>query len=367
MIRIPVYQPDLSGNERNYVNECLESTWISSNGKFISLFEQSFSKYVGASYSASVCNGTTALHVALVALGLGSGDEIIVPTLTYVASANAISYVGATPIFVDSTSTDWQMDPEDVIRKVTPRTRAIMVVHLYGHPCDMDAISTIAKRHGLFVIEDCAEAFGSRYHRKHVGGFGDIATFSFYGNKTITTGEGGMVVTNNASLHHRVVHFKGQGLAAGKQYWHDVIGYNYRMTNICAAIGLAQLERADNFLARKRRLADGYMERLKGLPIEVHRESPNVTHSYWMIAFLARSSHERDLLRAALADAGVETRPAFHPIHTMPMYATEVQRHTVAQDIAQRGLVLPSWPGLAAAQIDEICSVIARVYSEAPV
>ena len=364
MIRIPVYQPELSGNERTYVNECLDSTWISSNGKFIPLFERSFSKYVGSSYAASVCNGTTALHVALVALGLSIGDEVIVPTLTYVASANAISYVGAKAVFVDSMFKDWQMDPEDVARKVTPRTRAIMVVHLYGHPCDMDAISSIAKRHGLYVIEDCAEAFGSRYHEKHVGTFGDIATFSFYGNKTITTGEGGMVVTNDQNLFDRAAHLKGQGLAAGRQYWHDIIGYNYRMTNVCAAIGLAQLERADEFLARKRQLADRYIERLNGLPVEIHRESPNVTHSYWMISVLARSAHERDSLRAELADAGIETRPTFYPIHTMPMYATDLQRHIVAEDIGQRGIVLPSWPGLPTAAVDEICSVISRFYSK---
>src|ERR1035437_2248291 len=361
---IPIYQPDLGGNEREYVLDCIDSTWISSKGKYLPLFEQAFAQYVGGSFATGVCNGTVALHLSLVALSLGPGDEVIVPTLTYVASANAISYTGAMPVFVDSLRDTWQMDPKDVVRKITSRTRAIMVVHLYGHPCDMDAILSIAKRHGLFVIEDCAEAFGSRYHGKHVGTFGDIATFSFYGNKTITTGEGGMVVTNDAILLDRVVHFKGQGLVADRQYWHDVIGYNYRMTNICAAIGLAQLERADEFLARKRQLAKYYIERLNGLPVEVHRESPNVTHSYWMISVLARSPDERDLLQAELADAGIETRPTFYPIHTMPMYATNLDSHTVADDIGSRGVVLPSWPGLPTAAIDQICVAIARFYSK---
>lgn len=361
---VPIYQPDLCGNEREYVLDCLDSTWISSKGKYLPLFEQAFAQYVGVSFATGVCNGTVALHLTLVALGLGPGDEVIVPTLTYVASANAISYTGATPVFVDSLRDTWQMDPEDVVRKITSHTRAIMVVHLYGHPCDMDAILAIAKRHGLFVVEDCAEAFGSQYHGKHVGTFGDIATFSFYGNKTITTGEGGMVVTNDATLLDRAVRYKGQGLAAGRQYWHDVIGYNYRMTNICAAIGLAQLERADEFLARKRQLADRYIERLSGLPVEIHRESSNVTHSYWMFSILTRSPHERDLLQAGLADAGIETRPTFYPVHTMPMYATHFQRHTVAEDIGCRGIVLPSWPGLPTATIDEICEAIARFYSK---
>jgi perosamine synthetase len=265
--KIPVYQPDLTGKEREYVLDCLESSWISSKGKYLPLFEDAFAKHVGVSFATGVCNGTVALHLALVALGLGPGDEVIVPTLTYIASANAITYCGAMPVFVDSLRNTWQMDPEDVLRKITPRTRAIMVVHLYGHPCDMDVIRGLADKHRLFVIEDCAEAIGTKYRDRHVGNFGDIATFSFFGNKTITTGEGGMVVTNDPTLFDRAVHFKGQGLAAHRQYWHDVIGYNYRMTNICAAIGLAQLERVDDFLSRKRALAKYYAERLAGLPV----------------------------------------------------------------------------------------------------
>ncbi len=362
--KVPVYQPDLSGKEREYVLDCLESSWISSKGKYLPLFEHDFAKYVGGSFATGVCNGTVALHLALVALGLGPGDEVIVPTLTYIASANAITYCGAVPVFVDSVRLTWQMDPEDIVRKITPRTRAIMVVHLYGHPCDMDAIGAIAKEHRLFVIEDCAEAIGTRYGDRHVGNFGDIAAFSFFGNKTITTGEGGMVVTNDPTLFDRTVHFKGQGLAAHREYWHDVIGYNYRMTNICAAIGLAQLERADEFLSRKRTLAKYYTKRLEGLPVEMHCEAPNVTHSYWMISILTRSAQDREQLRTALDAAGVETRPVFYPIHTMPMYASRFQRHPVAEDLAWRGITLPSWPGLSETTVDDICAVIARFYSE---
>ena len=360
--RIPVYQPDLSGNERAYVNECLDSTWISSKGKFVTAFEEAFAGYIGVDFATAVCNGTTALHLALLALGVGPGDEVIVPALTYIASANAVTYTGALAVFVDSLREDWQMDPADVIKKVTPRTRAIMVVHLYGHPCNMDEILGIAKKYGLFVIEDAAEAVGSRFNGHHVGGFGDIAVFSFYGNKTITTGEGGMVVTRDPTLYDRAKHLKGQGLAEHRQYWHDVVGYNYRMTNICAAIGLAQIERCDQILQCKRRLAQLYAKKLEGVPLEIHRESPNVVHSYWMISILVSSLQDRDPLREALAEAGIETRPVFFPVHTMPMYSNRFQRHPVAEDIGWRGINLPSWPGLSEQNVDEVCGVIKHFY-----
>jgi perosamine synthetase len=223
-MKIPVYQPTLSGNEKKYVNECLDTNWISSKGRFVKLFEQSFAEYTGIKHATGVSNGTVALHLALMALGVGPDDEVIVTTLTYIASVNAIAYTGATPVFVDSLPDTWQIDPQDVRRKITPRTKAIMAVHLYGHPCDMDAIQAIAKEHELFVVEDCAEAFGTLYKGKHVGSFSDIATYSFFGNKTITTGEGGMVVTDDETLFDRAVHFKGQGLANHREYWHDVIG-----------------------------------------------------------------------------------------------------------------------------------------------
>jgi perosamine synthetase len=309
-------------------------------------------------HAASVCNGTVALHLALVALGIGAGDEVIVPTLTYIASVNAIAYTGATPVFVDSLEETWQMDPADVKRKITVKTRAIMAVHLYGHPCDMAALVAIAKEQGLFLIEDCAEAFGSLYQGQHVGSFGDIATYSFFGNKTITAGEGGMVVTNDETLFDRAAHFKGQGLAKHREYWHDVVGYNYRMTNICAAIGLAQLEQADVLLAKKRKIADWYQEYLQGSPVTVHGEFGDVRHSYWMVSILVDTPEKRDLLRDALTSAGVETRPLFYPIHTMPMYANKFQRLQVAESLGWRGINLPSWPDLANEQVALICKII---------
>lgn len=362
---IPIYQPDLNGNEKKYVNECLDTSWISSRGRFVTEFENHFAQRIEVAHAASVCNGTVAIHLALLALGIGPGDEVIVPTLTYIASANAIAYTGATPVFVDSLASTWQIDPEDVRRHITPRTKAIMPVHLYGQSCDMDAIMAIASEHKLFVVEDCAEAFGTLYKGRHVGTFGDISTFSFFGNKTITTGEGGMVVTNDKTLSERARHYKGQGLAAHREYWHDVIGYNYRMTNIAAAIGLAQLERADQFIEAKRQLAERYRSALAGLPLEMHQEQAGTRHSYWMISVLVSTPELRDPLRTHLAADGIETRPLFYPVHTMPMYDRSYRRHPVAENLAWRGINLPSWPGLDERGVARITESMTRFFARA--
>lgn len=361
---IPVYQPELSGNEKKYVNECLDTNWISAKGRFVKEFEDGIAKYLGVNHAVSVSNGTVALHLALMALGIGEGDEVILPSLTYVASANAVTYTGATPVFADSLHESWQIDPEDVERKITEKTRAIMVVHLYGQPCDMDAIMKIAKKHDLFVVEDCAEAFGSKYKGKYVGGFGDISAFSFYGNKTITTGEGGMVVTNDRVLYERASHMKDQGLAFDREYWHDIVGYNYRMTNICAAIGLAQLEQADNFIARKVQVAKWYMEYLKDTPVEVPPAVKDTENTFWMFSILLPSADQRDDLRAKLKEAGIETRPLFYPIHLMPMYSQKYKKLKVSEDLGLRGINLPSWPGLTEEQVKYICGIIKEFYQK---
>jgi len=362
---IPIYRPDLGGNVKKYVNECLDTSWISSRGRFVAEFEEQFAQRISVRHAASVCNGTVALHLALVALGVGPGDEVLVPTLTYIASVNAIAYTGATPVFVDSLRSTWQMDPEDVRRHITARTRAIMAVHLYGQSCDMQALSDIAREHRLFLVEDCAEAFGTKFAGQHAGVFGDISTFSFFGNKTITTGEGGMVVTNDKTLNERARHFKGQGLAAHREYWHDVVGYNYRMTNIAAAIGLAQLERADEFILHKRELARRYAEALRDLPVELHSEAAGTTHSYWMVSILVQEATDRDLLRAHMSAAGIETRPVFYPVHTMPMYSQSYRKHAVAEDLAWRGINLPSWPGLSAEQVEVVAASIRGFFERA--
>ena len=356
--RIPIYAPDIGQQEIDNVMECLTSSWISSKGTFIHQFEDNFAAYVGAPFAASVCNGTVALHLALLALGIGPGDEVIVPTLTYIASANAVTYTGATPVFCDSDPKTWQMSVDDVAARITERTRAIMPVHLYGGACDMEAICKLAQDRGLYVIEDCAEAIGTFIGDRHVGTFGDIATFSFFGNKTITTGEGGMVVCNAETLHKRATQLKGQGLAANRQYWHDVIGYNYRMTNICAAIGVAQLDRVDSFLERKRIIAARYRANLADVNLRFQEESEGDCHSHWMVTFLLPNSELRDRMRKRLEACGIETRPAFYPIHTMPMYAHQFQEHPVAESIASRGINVPSWPGLSDAQVDTVCDTI---------
>lgn len=358
MYKIPVYQPSLNGNEKLYVNDCIDSSWISSKGKYVNLFENKFAGYINSKYATSVCNGTVALHLALLALGIGPGDEVIIPTLTYIASVNAITYTGATPVFVDSYLDTWQINTEEVEESITDRTKAILAVHLYGHACKMSDLRGIADLHKLFLIEDCAEAIGSRYGDKHVGTFGDVATFSFFGNKTITTGEGGMVVTNDKTIFERSVHLKGQGLAKHREYWHDIVGYNYRMTNICAAIGLAQLERVDEIIQKKRRIAELYKELLHNQGVEMHLEGENVFHSYWMVSILLPQDSQRDRVREHLTKAGIETRPVFYPIHTMPMYSQKYQRHKVAEEIGWRGINLPSYPDLTEEDVRYVCETV---------
>lgn len=344
---IPIYQPSISSREKELVNECLDSSWISSKGRFIKQFEDEFAAYTGAQHAVGVCNGTVAVHLALLALGIGPGDEVIVPTFTYIASVNPIQVTGATPVFVDSERSTWQVDPESVRQRITPKTKAIMVVHLYGLPVNMPAIMSLAKEHGIAVIEDCAEAIGSRINGQHVGTFGDISTFSFFGNKTITTGEGGMVVTNNPELADLASRYKGQGLARNRVYWHDLVGYNYRLTNICAAIGCAQLERIDDLVVRKKQLAQRYDELLEGSGLETHRSpDPAFEHSYWMYSALLKDGTRDDMIERLSAD-GIETRPLFYTIHSMPMYLKEGEHYPVADEISRRGINLPSWPELS--------------------
>lgn len=362
-IKYPVYKPQLNGNEKKYVMECLDSTWISSKGKFITEFENKFAEYLGVNYAASVSNGTVALHVALLALGIGPGDEVIVPTFTYISSVNSIAYTGASPVFVDSDPAHWQMSIEDVKRKITPKTKAIMAVHLYGLTCEISELKKIANDNNLFLIEDTAEALGSEYENKKAGTYGDIATFSFFGNKTLTTGEGGMVITNDINLHEKSVRIKGQGLAKNREYWHDITGYNYRMTNICAAIGLAQLERVEEIIKLKRKIAGWYREELKKLPVVFHDEPDKRFFStYWMISILAENETTRDRLRKLLSENGIETRPAFNPVHLMPMYIKDNYHFPTAVDLAKRGMNLPSYPELNEEDVKFICKTITDFY-----
>jgi perosamine synthetase len=356
--RVPVYKPDLSGNERRYLLDCLDSGWISSHGEYLAKFEAALGQFLGIPYCSLVSSGTTAIQTALGALGIGPGDEVIVPTLTYIASVNPILAAGATPVFVDSDPQAWQMDPAAVARKVTARTRAIMAVHLYGGMCDMPSLMEIARRHDLFVIEDCAEAFGSRLDGKAAGAFGNVACYSFFGNKTLTTGEGGLVATCSQPLDRRLRSFKGQGLAEGREYWHDHVGFNYRMTNLCAAIGMAQLERIEHTIARKQRLAQWYREDLATARVQFQGCPENLFHTSWMVSILLDDERLKTLVREQLAGQGIETRPFFTPAHTMPVYDARFQELPVAEDLARRGINLPSWPGLSRAEVRMIAAVI---------
>ena len=358
---IPIYKPSLNGREKEYVNQCIDSTWISSKGEFVERFEESFSEYIGAKYATTVCNGTVALHLALESLGIGPGDEVIVPTLTYIASVNTIIQTGAKPVFVDSLAATWQLDPEDARRKISSKTKAIMAVHIYGLPCEMDTLVELCAEHELLLIEDCAEAFGSLYKGQHVGTFGDAATFSFFGNKTITTGEGGMVVCKNEKTHHRACHLKNQGVSPTREYWHDTLAFNYRMTNICAAIGLAQLEQADVILANKRQIAQGYADGLAGLPVSLQVEQEDTRHSYWMCSLLVDMPEQRDSLRDHLKTSNIDTRPLFPPCHEMP-HCRMGGTFPVAENLSLRGINLPSFPALSGKDVALISSSIATFF-----
>jgi perosamine synthetase len=356
---IPVAAPALVGNEKEYVLDCLESSWISSNGKYIQRFEESFAEFCGVKHAASCCNGTAALHLALLALGVGPGDEVIVPTLTYVATANAVAYCGARPIFVDSEAETWNMDPSLITSAITPRTKGIIAVHLHGHPTDMDPLLSVASKHGLFVVEDAAEAHGAEYKGKRVGSIGDIATFSFYGNKIISTGEGGMVVTNDDHLAGKVRQLKGQGQDNTRRYWFPVLGYNYRMTNIEAAIGLGQMERIDWHLERRRECAGWYRKYLSDCPqFDLSPEAPWARNAYFNNCVLLSEdfSIKRDSVMEDLLAAGIETRPFFYPLHTLPFYQDQSRQSLpIAESLARRGLHVPSSATLTESDIAYVC------------
>jgi perosamine synthetase len=362
--RLPVAQPSLDGNEKAYVNECLDTTWISSAGRFIGEFEAAFAAYCGTKHAVAANNGTTALHLALIGLGLQPGDEVIVPSLTYIASANAVKYCGAEPVFVDNEAQSFNIDPAAVEALITPRTRGIMVVHLYGHCADMDPINEIAERHGLWVIEDAAEAVGATYKGKKAGALARCATFSFFGNKIITTGEGGMITTDDDELAAKMRLYRGQGMDLNRRYWFPVIGYNYRMTNIAAAIGLAQLERIDHHLEARRRVAAWYEQHLAGLGEKIVRPTAAnwAGHVWWMYSILVgKDGKARDQVMADLAAENIETRPLFYPLHVLPPYEASPRGplHT-AEDCAARGINLPTFGAMTEADVIRVADALER-------
>lgn len=356
---IPVYKPYFIGNEKKYVKQCLDSEWISSKGEFINKFETKFASYIKVDHATTVSNGTVALHLALMALSIQKGDEVILPTLTYVASANSVKYVGAKPVFVDSEKDSWNIDPKKIEARITSKTKAIMAVHLYGATCNVKELKKICVRNNLYLIEDVAEGFGTKYYNNYAGTFGDVSTFSFYGNKTITTGEGGMVVSNNKEIIEKVRYLKNQAVSNTKEYWHDHVGYNYRMTNICAAIGLAQLENADLIIKKKIQISSWYKQFLKDFDINFQKESTNSLHSFWMVSIIVENKKLRDEIRLKLKNNNIETRPLFPPIHTLPMYLND-NSFQIAEYLSARGMNLPSYPGLNINQVSRICEIIKK-------
>ncbi len=364
--RISVAAPVLDGREREYVNECLDTTWISSGGRFITDFEKAFAEYCGVKHAIACNNGTTALHLALVGLDLQPGDEVIVPSLTYIASANAVSYCGATPVLAENETRAFNIEPSDIEALITPKTRGIIPVHLYGHPADMDPINAIAKKHGLFVLEDAAEAVGAKYKGRMSGSLGDAGVFSFFGNKIITTGEGGMVTTDDDALAEKMRLFRSQGMDPKRRYWHPVIGFNYRMTNIQAAIGLAQLERVEHHLESRRRVARWYDATIKRLGDRVI--PPTVAdwaeHVFWMYTIQLGEgvTKARDQIMVEMEALGVETRPVFHPMHVMPPYAhLKTREFPNAELCAGRGINLPTHALMSEADIDRVVDALDKV------
>ena len=366
--KIHVAEPSLSGNELKYVSACVTTNWISSQGEFVRRFETEFAAHLGAPHAIACSNGTAALHLALLALGIGAGDEVILPDLTFAATINTVIHAGATPVIVDVDKTSWNIDPAAIEAALTPRTRAIMPVHLYGQPADMDPVLAIAKRRGLVVIEDAAEAIGSAYKGRPCGTMGDAGAFSFFSNKLITTGEGGMLVLRDGEADKRARRLRDHGMDPGKRYWQLDVGYNYRLTNLQAAIGCAQLEQIDRFLARKLAIAGRYRERLRHIPgMTLPAVIAGAANSFWaysIIPDMARLGISRDDFMARLGRAGIETRPLFYPLHEMPPYRDFAGNRTFPNTawLSENGLSLPSAVTLSDAQIDYICGVIERLH-----
>lgn len=367
---IPVCETRLDGNELRYLTECVTSNWISSAGPFVRRFEEAFARAAGCSSGVSCSSGTAALHLVLAALGLRAGDEVVVPAFTMIATANAVTYTGATPVFADSDPKTWNVTAATIEPKLTERTRAIVVVHTYGHPVDVEPVRRLADRHGLFLVEDAAEAHGALYRGRPVGSLGDAATFSFYGNKIVSTGEGGMVTTNDERLARLVRRLRDHAFSPDRHFWHTYLGYNYRMTNLQAAVGLAQVERLGELVAARRRNRRRYEARLRDVPgLTLPSEAPGVTSVFWMYGVLVEDGFgcSRDQLRAALARGGIETRTFFIPIHLQPIYrkAHAGERYPVAESLCRKGLYLPSGPALTEDDISLVTGEILRARAAA--
>ena len=369
MKSIPVNQPVLDGNEKNYLNACIETGWISSEGPFVTQFEEQFSRLVNRRHAVAVCNGTAALDAAVTALDIGPGDEVILPAFTIISCIAQIVRSSGRPVLVDSDPTTWNMDVSQIAPKITPHTKAIMVVHIYGLPVDMDPVLELARRHGLKVIEDAAEMHGQDYKGRPCGSFGDISTFSFYPNKHITTGEGGMIVTNDDRLAEECRSLRNLCFQPQKRFVHERLGWNLRMTNMQAALGLAQLERLDEFVTRKRRMGQRYTELLSGIPgIELPLARTEYAENiYWVYGLILKDAVPFDAEEAMrrLHKEGIGTRPFFWPMHEQPvlrkigLFAGET--YPVSERLARRGFYVPSGLALTESQMDQVAEALYKV------
>ncbi|MFH1443838.1 MAG: DegT/DnrJ/EryC1/StrS family aminotransferase [Candidatus Peregrinibacteria bacterium] len=364
MMIVPVNEPVIPDEAKRYVLEALESGWVSSAGKYIQEFEEAFARYLGVKHAVTATSGTTALHLSLAALGIGPGDEVIVPDFTMIASVYAVLYTGARPVFVDVDSDIYTIDTAQITAKITSHTKAIMPVHIYGHPADMDPILSIAQERGISVVEDAAEAHGATYKSRLCGSMGTVNAFSFYGNKIITTGEGGMVVTDDDAIAERVRSLKDLSHSPTKRFVHEAVGFNYRMTNLQAALGLGQLEHIDEYLKKKQWMAAQYAEGLKDVPgLRLPITRPWAGNVYWMYAVLVEDAFgmTRDAFRAALKERGIDTRDFFTSCAQQPAIRSLGPAQgpfSVSEDIAQRGLYLPSGLALNEEQISAVILAI---------
>ncbi len=366
---IPVSRPFQFAHTKKYLLDCAKSGWFSSNGPYVARFEKAFSTYVGTSYATAVPSGTAALHLALAAINLQKGDEVIVPTFTMFSPVAAILYTGATPVFVDSDPITWTMNPNHVARKITKRTRAVLAVHIYGHPVDVDPLRRLAIQHHLFLIEDAAEGLGALYKGRKVGTLGDIACFSFYANKLVTTGEGGMAVTNDKHLFLRIKTLADMAHHPKKRFLHTELGFTYRMTNMQAAVGLAYLEQIEKTIAKKKWEASLYNKLLSGLPyVSFQSAQPWADPVWWMygVVINAQSPVSRAHLRQTLLTSGIDTREFFVPSHRQPalkkLGILSTGRFPVAEHLAKRGLYLPSGPNISERDIRSVVDHIKHIY-----
>jgi perosamine synthetase len=366
---IPVNEPLLDGNEEKYLVECIRSGWISSEGPFVQQFESRFASIAGRKYGIAVCNGSVALEASVAALGIGPGDEVIMPAFTIISCAAAIVRQGATPVLVDADPVTWNMDVNQIEARITSRTKAIMVVHIYGLPTDMAPVLHLAEKHGLKIIEDAAEAHGQTCQDKPCGSFGDISTFSFYPNKHVTTGEGGMILTDSETLAERCRSLRNLCFQPGKRFVHEELGWNFRMSNLQAALGVAQLERLDEFVSIKRRMGARYTELLKGtpgiqLPLEKTRYADNIYWVYGLVLDDALPFDGNDAM-ARLNELGVGTRPFFWSMHEQPVFRKmglfAGERYPVAERIARRGFYVPSGMALTDEQIERVAAAVKEI------